>query len=82
MFRKHFTASFVYSFRLTQLNITSYEKESIQHLAGMEESDYIIAINKDKFAPIFHVADLGIVADLTKVVPLLTQKLQKAQMKT
>lgn len=55
---------------------------AIQHLAGMEESEFIIAINKDKFAPIFNVADLGIVADLTKVIPLLTQKLQKAQMKT
>ncbi len=55
---------------------------AIQHLAGMEESDYIIAINKDKFAPIFNVADLGIVADLSKVIPLLTQKLQKAQTKS
>lgn len=48
---------------------------AIQHLAGMEESEYIIAINKDKFAPIFNIADLGIVADLKKVVPILTQKL-------
>ena len=54
---------------------------AIQHLAGMEESEYIIAINKDKFAPIFSVADLGIVADLKKVVPLLTQKLQAAKQK-
>ncbi len=50
---------------------------AIQHLAGMEESDYIIAVNKDKFAPIFSVADLGIVADLHKVVPLLTERLRK-----
>ncbi len=48
---------------------------AIQHLAGMEESDFIIAVNKDKYAPIFNVADLGIVGDVKKVVPLLTERL-------
>lgn len=48
---------------------------AIQHLAGMEESDFIIAVNKDKYAPIFNTADLGIVGDVKKVVPLLTERL-------
>ena len=49
---------------------------AIQHLAGMEESEVIIAINRDETAPIFNVADYGVVGDLGKVVPMLTEKIR------
>ncbi len=52
---------------------------AIQHVAGMEESDLIIAINKDETAPIFEVADYGIVGDLNKVVPKLTALIREAK---
>lgn len=50
---------------------------AIQHVAGMEESDLIIAVNRDKNAPIFQVADLGIVGDAKQIIKKLTERLEK-----
>ena len=52
---------------------------AIQHVAGMEDSDLIVAVNKDPEAAIFEIADLGVVGDINAIVPKLVEAIEREQ---
>ncbi|MEL7658331.1 MAG: FAD-binding protein, partial [Bacillota bacterium] len=55
---------------------------AVQHVAGMEKSDFIIAINKDPGAPIFKTANIGILGDALEILPLLADEIERIRLET